>query len=118
MADIPWRQKKALARELIERFHSAADAEQAEQAFVQQFKQKEVPDDIPEVRIESSAPVWICRLMNDAGLVSSNGEARRLIKQGGVKLNGEKIDNADMEVEAVGEIILQAGKRRFARVIF
>jgi tyrosyl-tRNA synthetase len=114
----PMEAKKALARELIERFHSAADAEQAEQAFVQQFKQKEVPDDIPEVRIESSAPVWICRLMNDAGLVSSNGEARRLIKQGGVKLNGEKIDNADMEVEAVGEIILQAGKRRFARVIF
>jgi tyrosyl-tRNA synthetase len=56
--------------------------------------------------------------MNDAGLVASNGEARRLIKQGGVKLNGERIDNADMEVEATGEIILQVGKRRFARIIF
>ncbi len=56
--------------------------------------------------------------MIDAGLVASNGEAQRLIQQGGVKLNGEKIDNADMEVESVGEIILQAGKRRFARVIF
>jgi tyrosyl-tRNA synthetase len=114
----PMEAKKALARELIARFHSAADAEQAEQAFVQQFKQKEVPDDIPEVRIESSDPIWICRLMNDVGLVASNGEARRLIKQGGVKLNGERIDNADMEVEAAGEIILQAGKRRFARIIF
>ncbi len=114
----PMEAKKALARELIARFHSTVAAEQAEQAFVQQFKQKEVPDDIPEVRIESSAPIWICRLMNDAGLVASNGEARRLIKQGGVKLNGEKIDNADLEVEAVGEIILQAGKRRFARIIF
>jgi tyrosyl-tRNA synthetase len=114
----PMEAKKALARELIARFHSAADAEQAEQAFVQQFRQKEVPDDIPEVRIKHSEPVWICRLMNDAGLVASNGEARRLIKQGGVKLNGERIDNADMEVEATGEIILQVGKRRFARIIF
>jgi tyrosyl-tRNA synthetase len=56
--------------------------------------------------------------MNDEGLTASNGEARRLIKQGGVKLNGEKNNNADMEVEASGEVVIQAGKRRFARVIF
>lgn len=114
----PMEAKKALARELVTRFHSTADAVQAEQDFVQQFKQKEVPDDIPEVCVESSEAIWICKLMNDAGLVASNGEARRLIKQGGGKLNGEKIDNADMEVEPVGEVILQAGKRRFARIIF
>jgi len=114
----PMEAKKALARELIARFHSDEAAVQAEKAFVQQFKQKEVPEDIPEVRIESSEPVWICKLMNDAGLVASNGEARRLIKQGAVKLDGEKIDNADLEVKPVGEIIIQAGKRRFARIVF
>ena len=85
---------------------------------MQQLKQKEIPDEIPVVRIDSSEPIWICRLMNDAGLTASNGEARRLVKQGGVKLNGEKINNAEMEVEASGEVIIQAGKRRFARVIF
>jgi len=114
----PMEAKKALARELIARFHSDEDAVQAEKAFVQQFTQKEVPEDIPEVRIESCEPVWICKLMNDAGLVASNGEARRLIKQGAVKLGGEKIDNVDLEVKPVGEIIIQAGKRRFARIVF
>ena len=56
--------------------------------------------------------------MTASGTVSSNGEARRLIQQGGVKLNGEKLSDADLEVEARGELILQAGKRRFARIIF
>ncbi len=114
----PMEAKKSLARELVMRFHSAAVADQAALDFVQQFKQKEVPADIPEVHIDSDEPLWLCRLMNDAGLVASNGEARRLVKQGGVKLNGKKIDNADMEVDPVGEVIIQAGKRRFARIIF
>ena len=56
--------------------------------------------------------------LHATGLVTSSGEARRLIKQGGVKLNGEKIGKADMEVESTREIILQAGKLRFARVFF
>ena len=77
-----------------------------------------MPDGIPEVYIESSEPMWIYKLMSEVGLVASNGEARRLIQQGGVKLNGEKIDNADMQVTPAGEHILQAGKRRFARVFF
>jgi tyrosyl-tRNA synthetase len=114
----PMEAKKSLARELVARFHSPADAEQAEFDFVQQFKEKEVPDDIPVVRVCMGGPIWVCRLLNDAGLVSSNGEARRLIRQGGVKLNGEKVSDADMEVQATGELVLQAGKRRFARVIF
>lgn len=114
----PMEAKKALAQELVTRFHSAAEAVQAEEDFVQQFKEKEIPDDIPLVRKESGAPIWICRLLHEAGLVASNGEARRLILQGGAKLNGQKLEDADMEVATVGEVILQAGKRRFARVIF
>jgi tyrosyl-tRNA synthetase len=82
----------------------------------QKFKQKEVSDDIPEVHIELSEPIYIGKLMSGAELVASNSEVRRHGKQGGVKLNGEKIDNAEMDVESTGEIILQAGTRRFVRV--
>jgi len=114
----PMESKKALARELVARFHGQAQAEQAEVDFVQQFKQKEIPDDIPVVHMSSEGPVWICRLLVDAGLVASNGEARRMVKQGGVKLDGEKIADGDLEVQPKGEFVLQAGKRRFARIVF
>ncbi len=114
----PMESKKALARELVARFYDQAAAQQAELDFVQQFKQKEVPDDIPVFALSVDQPVWICRLLTEAGLTSSNGEARRLIKQGAVRLSGEKVTNADMEVAPQGEVVLQAGKRRFARVVF
>ena len=114
----PMESKKALARELVARFYDDFQARQAEEDFVQQFKQKEIPDDIPEVKMQTSEPVWICRLLTDTGLVSSNGEARRLIKQGGVKLNGGKVADPDREIGPHGEVVMQAGKRRFVRVIF
>jgi len=114
----PMESKKALARELVARFHGQADAQRAEEEFIHQFKQKEIPEDIPTVRIVSSEPVWVCRLLAEAGLVTSNGEARRLIQQGGVKLDGEKIGNPDQEIVPAGELVLQAGKRRFARILF
>jgi len=114
----PMESKKALARELVARFYGQAEAEKAEEEFVHQFKQKEVPDDIQTVRIVSVEPVWICRLLAEVGLVASNGEARRLIQQGGVKLNGEKVADPDQEILPSGELVLQAGKRRFARVVF
>ncbi|RMF44834.1 MAG: tyrosine--tRNA ligase [Deltaproteobacteria bacterium] len=112
----PMEAKKALAHELVARFHGEDAARQAAQDFIQQFKQKEIPDDIPEVLLSADGPVWICRLLTDAGLVASNGEARRMVRQGGVRLNGEKVTDADLEVSLDGELILQVGKRRFARV--
>ncbi len=114
----PMESKKGLARELVARFYDRAAAARAEEEFVQQFKQKEVPDDIAEVSFPSTAPVWICRLLTEAGLTASNGEARRLVKQGGVRMAGEKVTNPDLEVAPAGEVVLQAGKRRFARVVF
>jgi tyrosyl-tRNA synthetase len=114
----PMESKKALAREMVTRFYDLSSAQQAEQDFVQQFKQKEVPDDIPVFALSDDQPIWICRLLTDAGLTASNGEARRLIKQGAVRLSGEKVTNADLEVAPRGEVVLQAGKRRFARVVF
>ena len=114
----PMDAKRALAREMVARYHGLDAALKAEHDFLQQFRQKEVPEDIPVLQLAGDGPVWICRLLGEAGLVESNGEARRLIQQGGVKLNGEKLTDADLEVEAVGELLLQAGKRRFARIIF
>jgi tyrosyl-tRNA synthetase len=114
----PMESKKALARELVARFHDQTGALQAEGEFIQQFKQKEIPEDIPLVNLRFDEPVWICRLLTEAGLVSSNGEARRLIKQGAVRLGGEKVADADQEISPLGEVVLQAGKRRFARVVF
>jgi tyrosyl-tRNA synthetase len=114
----PMEAKRALAREMVARYHGVEAAAKAEHEFLQQFRQKELPDDIPVVRLAAEGPVWICRLLGAAGLVESNAEARRLVQQGGVKLNGDKVTDADCEVESVGEVVVQAGKRRFARVIF
>ena len=114
----PMESKKALAREMVARFYDQEAGQQAEHDFVQQFKQKEIPDDIPVVTLQENDPVWICRLLTEAGLTGSNGEARRLIKQGAVRLAGEKVASPDQEVAPEGEVVLQAGKRRFARVVF
>ncbi len=114
----PMQSKKALARELVARFYDEESAEVAAEEFVRQFRQKETPDQLPVVEFSAGEPVWICRLLAEAGLASSNGEARRLIKQGGVKLDGEKINDSQLEISAQGEYVLQAGKRKFARVVF
>jgi tyrosyl-tRNA synthetase len=86
----------------------------AEKDFLRQLKQKELPDG----HMDSGESIWVCLLMCEAGLTVSNGQARRLYKPGGVKLNGEGINNADMENEPSGEVIIQAGTRRFAHVNF
>jgi tyrosyl-tRNA synthetase len=114
----PMESKKALARELVGRFHGQAAARAAEEDFVTQFKEKEIPEDIPTVHIGEAGPIWICRLLSEAGLVASNGEARRLIQQGGVKVDGEKVADPNQEITPGGTMVLQAGKRRFARIVF
>jgi tyrosyl-tRNA synthetase len=114
----PMASKKALAREMVSRFHGTAAAQRAEEEFVQQFKQKEIPDDIPVYHFTSQEPVWICTLLSASGTLASNGEGRRLIQQGAVKLNGEKVFSADLELPPVGEFIIQAGKRKFVKIIF
>lgn len=113
----PMESKKALARELVARYYDHSQAAFVEQEFVAQFKKKEVPDDIPVVSLSSIEPVWICRLLTDAGLTSSNAEARRLVKQAGIKLNGETVSDAEMELSPGCEFVLQAGKRRFAKIV-
>nr|WP_282756050.1 tyrosine--tRNA ligase [Desulfuromonas thiophila] len=111
----PMESKKALARELVARFHDAQQADAAEEQFIQQFRQKEIPDDLPLYRLETCEPVWVCRILLEAGLIKSNGEGRRLLQQGAVKLDGDKIDNPELELVPGTSGVLQAGKRRFVR---
>ena len=114
----PMAAKKALGRELVDRFHGAGQGQLAEENFVKRFKENEIPDEMPQVSYASSdCPVLLAKALTEAGLTKSNGEARRSIDQGGVKLNGEKISNAGLELTEAGEYIVQIGKRRFVRIV-
>ncbi len=109
--------KVNLAKLIIKDFHSQAAADEAEDAFTRQFVQKEIPDEIDEKRLASGAHA-LAQLLADTGLAASKGEARRLIEQGGVKVNGEKATAANSEIEVTGEgVLLQVGKRKFLRVL-
>ena len=120
----PMEAKKTLASEITARFHGGDAAAAAEADFRQRFQKHELPDQVPEFRWPGTeASVWICRLLTEtelsgAALAKSNGEARRLIAQGGVKVDGTRVTDVDSEVEAKGSMLLQVGKRRLVRVIF
>ncbi len=114
----PKEVKKQLARELTARFHGPAAAEAAEENFAKVFQQGGVPDDIPEVRCVAAAPIALPQLLVDAGLVKSTSEARRMIQQSAVAINGEKVGDVTALVNPLGEILVKVGKRRFCKVIF
>lgn len=107
--------KVNLAKLIIKDFHSQTAANEAEENFVRQFVKKDVPDEIEEKSIVSGSYKLVDLLLQTV-MVESKGEARRLIEQGGVKINGEKASNTGAEIELNGEIILQIGKRKFLRV--
>ncbi len=114
----PMAAKKALGAELVDRFHGAGTGAVAEQNFVKRFKDNEIPDEMPQVvYAEADCPILLAKALTEAGLTKSNGEARRSIDQGGVKLNGEKVSNANLELADNGEYIVQIGKRRFLRIL-
>ncbi|MDD2814849.1 MAG: tyrosine--tRNA ligase [Thiotrichaceae bacterium] len=109
--------KVAFAQEIVARFHNQAAAEQAYAQFVARFKQGEIPEDLPEITVSSEeAQLGIANLLKEAGLVASTSEAIRLIKQGGVKIDGEKVSDPHLQLAVGSEQVYQVGKRRFARV--
>ena len=109
--------KILLAKELIERFHDAQAAEQAHQDFVQRFQKNAIPDDMPEITLElSSEGFAIANLLKQANLVASTSEAMRMIKQGGVRIDGNKITDPKLTLNDSGTAVYQVGKRKFARV--
>ncbi|WP_369742679.1 tyrosine--tRNA ligase [Pseudidiomarina sp. PP-1MA] len=109
--------KVLLAREIITRFHDAAAAEAAEQDFVQRFSKNAIPDDLPELElVAAEGSIAIANLLREADLVASTSEAMRMIKQGGVKIDGAKVEDTKLVVTAGSTAVYQVGKRKFARI--
>lgn len=114
----PKEVKKRLARELTARFHSPAAAVAAEENFEKVFQKGGLPDVIPEIRLAANGDIWVPQLLVDAGLVTSTSDGRRMIQQGAVSLDGERVGDQGLKVQAAGEILVKVGKRRFCRVFF
>ena len=105
--------KFILAEEIITRFHNADAAQQAQQNFIDRFSKNQIPDEMAEFTFDTG--IKIANLLKDAGLCPSTSNAYQMIKQGGAKINGEKITDRNFEPKA-GTEVYQVGKRKFARV--
>ena len=119
----PNQLKRRLGREIVAAYHDEAAAQAAEAAFDRQFKQHQAPDDVPEVQVDLSEDadkggVYLPRVLAEAGLVASNGEGRRMVDGGGVKVNGEPVAPKTYHLPAaqLAGAMLQVGKRKFAKV--
>ncbi|MGD8439794.1 MAG: tyrosine--tRNA ligase [Holophagae bacterium] len=114
----PMEVKKELARTIVADFHSPAAAAAAQAEFERVFSAGKLPQDIPEIEIEvEGETILLAKAVVQAGLASSNSEARRLIQQGGVKVEGEAADDITSVLDVTGEpTLIQVGKRKFARL--
>ena len=109
--------KFALGREIVARFHDEAAAERAQAAFVAQFQQRAIPEDMPDLTLETrGGSISIAHLLKGAALVPSTSEALRMIRQGAVRIDGARIEDRGLEIEKGSIAVYQVGRRRFARV--
>jgi tyrosyl-tRNA synthetase len=108
--------KFELGLELVGRFHSPQLAEQAKQAFIDRFQKGALPDEMPEVDLEGGDGLPIATVLKSSGLVQSTSEGLRMIKQGAVKIDGEKVSDRALLLHVGADVVCQVGKRRFARV--
>jgi tyrosyl-tRNA synthetase len=116
----PMDVKKDLARRVVTRYHDESAAEAAQSEFEQVFSRGEKPSEMDELPVQAcdieEGRVWIVKLVRGCGAASSNSEARRLIDQGAVRLNDEKITDQTANVEVASGDVLQVGKRTFAKI--
>jgi len=109
----PMEAKKQLASLIVARFHGEEAGKAERFAFENQFAKKEIPDDIPEKTMAAEdGGVWVVKALSEGGLTASNGEAMRMIKQGAVSIDGEKISDKDLQLSQ-GIYLLKVGKRKF-----
>ena len=109
--------KFLLCEEIITRFHSKEDAEKAKQDFIQRFQKGAMPDEMPEANIDLGEGMPVANLIKEAQLCPSTSEAMRMVKQGAVKINGERIEDPKMLVQEKDDFVLQVGKRKFAKIV-
>jgi tyrosyl-tRNA synthetase len=119
----PNAEKRRMARTIVERYHGPGSGDAAEAAFDKVFKEHATPDDIREVALPadvvSDGTVWLPKVLVAAGLASSNGEGRRSIEQGGVKIDGEPVGPRALEIPVerlIGRVV-QVGRRKFAKIV-
>ena len=109
--------KFLLAEEIITRFHDAASAKAAQDDFVARFSKNAMPNEMPELTMAAGEQgIGIATLLKQAGLTASTSEAFRMIQQGGVKLDGEKVSDKALTLESGVTVVAQVGKRKFARI--
>ncbi|VFR38221.1 Tyrosyl-tRNA synthetase [plant metagenome] len=106
--------KVLLAQEIVDRFHGQGQGEAALAAFEARFRDGAIPDDIPEVNL-AGAPLGILKVLREAGLAASGTEAQRNIEQGGVRVDGTRVEDKSLQLPE-GSYVIQVGKRKFARV--
>jgi tyrosyl-tRNA synthetase len=115
----PLAAKRALAQDITGYYHGAEAAEVAEAHFDRVVRRGQEPEDIPELEIERDGPqMWLAKVMVEAQLAASSSEAVRLIRQGAVQVDGIKVSDKDHQVATTAPILIQRGKRRYARVSF
>ena len=109
--------KVRFAKEIVSRFHSAAAAERAAMDFASRFREGEMPEEMPEVTLKAPAGgILIAQLLKQANLTPSTSEAQRMIEQGGVKLDGERVSDKALKIPAGRTVVAQVGKRKFGRI--
>lgn len=109
--------KFELGLEIVARFHSDAAAQDAHREFISRFQQGAMPDEIPEVSLTTdNGTLGIAHLLKRAGLVSSTSDANRMLKQGAVKIDGQRVEDRALQLQAGSSNVYQVGKRKFARV--
>ena len=110
--------KFLLGEEIVARFHDEQAAQKAKQAFIDRFRKGAMPEEMPEVGLQAAegAGMPIANALKEAGLVSSTSEAYRMLKQGAVRLDGERVEDRSKVLPPGAEVVAQVGKRRFARI--
>ncbi len=109
--------KFLLGEELVDRFHGSGTGQKAREAFIQRFQKGALPEDIPEITIQAGADgMSIAQILKQAKLTASTSEALRMLKQGAVRMDGERVEDSSLVMRAENHFIIQVGKRRFAKI--
>ena len=109
--------KFVLAEELVDRFHNEGDGEKCKDTFLKRFQKGQMPDDIESIQVDIEGDsILLVNLLKDANMIASVSEGNRLIKQGGIKIDGEKVEDQKLEVNKGSENIYQVGKRKFLKI--
>jgi len=112
----PRQVKEDLAREIVTRYHGRAAAEHEAGEFIRVLRERELPEEIEEITLKFDTPVWLPKLLMTTALAPSASEGRRLITQGGVQIDGEKVTDPNLELVTGRTYLLKVGKRRFKKV--